>query len=77
MAPRGISRLRYNGGQVDYRVRADADALTETLTAAMASGSPVTLALVDKKGKSAGTLGINGSTLTDFVVNGVPPMDWP
>jgi hypothetical protein len=77
VAPRGISRLRYNGRPFDYRVRADAEALTQTLTEAMTSGSPVVLALADKKGKPGGTLVINGSALTDFVVNGVPPMDGP
>jgi hypothetical protein len=51
--------------------------LTQTLREAMDNGSSVELALVDKKGKPAGTLVINGSALTDYVVNGVPPMDGP
>lgn len=77
MAPDGISRLRFNGRPFDVRVRAEAGVLNRTLTEAMESGSPVELALVDKKGKPGGTLVIRGSSLTDYVIDGVPPMDYP
>jgi hypothetical protein len=78
VAAKGISRLRFNGRLYDDYVRMDAEALTRTLKDAMDRGTSVELALADNKGKPCGgTLVIHGRSLTDFTVNGVPPMDYP